>query len=100
MLAAVRRHRLRLPRDLLVACISEDPDHATTSPPVTALSLRPDRMGDEAVGLLIAVVNARGRVDRRRLVRPVLTPRRSTRRAAADPRRRQRPARPADLEAR
>jgi DNA-binding LacI/PurR family transcriptional regulator len=82
ILAAARRHGLRVPRDLLVACVSEDPDYATTTPPVTTLSLRPDRVGAEAVDLLIAVINTCGGVDRRRLVEPVLIPRRSTRRAA------------------
>ncbi|WP_330292750.1 LacI family DNA-binding transcriptional regulator [Streptomyces sp. NBC_00576] len=80
ILAVARHHGLRVPRDLLVACVSEDPDYATTNPPVTTLSLRPDRMGTEAVDLLIAVINARSGVDRRRLVQPVLLPRRSTRR--------------------
>jgi DNA-binding LacI/PurR family transcriptional regulator len=81
ILAAARHHGLRVPRDLLVACISEDPDYATTTPPVTTVSLRPERVGAEAVDLLIAVINARSGVDRRRLVQPVLLPRRSTRRA-------------------
>jgi DNA-binding LacI/PurR family transcriptional regulator len=80
ILAAARHHGLRVPQDLLVACVSEDPDYATTTPPVTTLSLRPDRVGDEAVDLLIALINARSGVDRHRLVQPVLTPRRSTRR--------------------
>ncbi len=81
ILAAAHRQGLRVPEDLLVACISEDPDYATTTPPVTTVSLRPDRVGAEAVDLLIAVINARCGVDRRRLVQPVLLPRRSTRRA-------------------
>ncbi|WP_369264146.1 substrate-binding domain-containing protein [Streptomyces sp. R35] len=81
ILAAARHHGLRVPRDLLVACVSEDPDCATTNPPVTTVSLRPDLVGTEAVDLLIAVVNARSGVHRRRLVQPVLLPRRSTRRA-------------------
>ncbi|MFE1881214.1 LacI family DNA-binding transcriptional regulator [Streptomyces diastatochromogenes] len=81
ILAAARHHGLRVPRDLLVACVSEDPDYATTTPPVTTLSLRPDRVGAEAVDLLIAVINARSGVDRHRLVQPVLLPRRSTRRS-------------------
>ncbi|MQY40324.1 hypothetical protein SRB17_83570 [Streptomyces sp. RB17] len=71
--------------------ISEDPDYATTNPLVTTLSLSPDRMGTEAVDLLIAVINARGGVDRCRLVQPVPTPRRSTRRPATDARRSGRP---------
>jgi DNA-binding LacI/PurR family transcriptional regulator len=80
ILAVARHHGLRVPQDLLVACVSEDPDYAATTPPVTTLSLRPDRVGDEAVDLLIALINARSGVDRHRLVQPVLTPRRSTRR--------------------
>jgi DNA-binding LacI/PurR family transcriptional regulator len=82
ILAAARHHGLRVPRDLLVACISEDPDYAMTTPPVTTVSLRPDRVGDEAVDLLIALINARTGVDRRRLVQPVLVPRQSTLRPA------------------
>ncbi|MFI6014629.1 substrate-binding domain-containing protein [Streptomyces sp. NPDC051243] len=81
ILAAARRQGLRVPGDLLVACISEDPDYATTTPPVTTVSLRPDSVGAEAVDLLIAVINGRSGVDRRRLAQPVLLPRRSTRRA-------------------
>jgi DNA-binding LacI/PurR family transcriptional regulator len=80
ILAAARQHGLRVPQDLLVACISEDADYASTTPPVTTLSLRPDLRGDEAVDLVIALINARGGVHRQRLVQPVLTPRRSTRR--------------------
>jgi DNA-binding LacI/PurR family transcriptional regulator len=82
ILAAARQRSLRVPQDLLVACVSEDPDYATTTPPVTTLSLRPDHQGNEAVDLLIAVINARSGVDRQRLVQPVLSPRRSTRRPA------------------
>ncbi|MFG2135142.1 LacI family DNA-binding transcriptional regulator [Streptomyces sp. NPDC048751] len=79
ILATARHHGLRVPRDLLVACISEDPDYAATTPPVTTVSLRPDRVGDEAVDLLIALINTRHGTDRRRLVQPALIPRRSTR---------------------
>ncbi|MFJ9736841.1 substrate-binding domain-containing protein [Streptomyces sp. NPDC101166] len=79
ILAAARRHGLRVRRDLLVACVSEHPDYAATTPPVTTVSLRPDRVGDEAADLLIALINTRNGVHRRRLVQPALTPRRSTR---------------------
>ncbi len=78
ILTAARRQGLRVPQDLMVACISEDPDYATTTPPLTTVSLRPDQVGAEAVDLLIAVINARSGVDRRRLVQPVLLRRRST----------------------
>jgi DNA-binding LacI/PurR family transcriptional regulator len=89
ILAAARRHGLRVPQDLLVACVSEDADYATTVPPVTTLSLRPDRLGEEAIDLLIALVNGRVGVDRRRLVQPVLVPRQSSGPATA-----RRPRRP------
>ncbi|WP_229812709.1 LacI family DNA-binding transcriptional regulator [Lentzea flava] len=51
-----------------------DPDHDAA----VRLLLRPDRVGDEAVDLLIALVNGRAGVNRRRVVQPVLLPRRST----------------------
>ncbi|MBM7860573.1 LacI family DNA-binding transcriptional regulator [Lentzea nigeriaca] len=78
ILAAAREHGLRIPHDLLVACISEDSDYATTTPPVTTVSLRPDQVGAEAVDLLIALINDRTGVKRRRVVQPALVPRRST----------------------
>lgn len=81
ILAAARRHGLLVPGDLLVACVSEDPEYASTAPPVTTVSLRPDVVGAEVVDLLLAVINARSGVDRRRVVPPVLLPRRSTQRA-------------------
>ena len=47
-----------------------------------AKAIRPDRVGGEAVDLMIALINARTGVERRRLVQPVLVPRQSTRRPA------------------
>ncbi|MEX3102213.1 MULTISPECIES: LacI family DNA-binding transcriptional regulator [unclassified Streptomyces] len=82
ILSAAHRRGLRVPEDLLAACVSEDPAYATTTPPVTTLTLRPDLLGTEAVDLLLAVINTRGGADRHRLVQPVLIPRRSTRRGA------------------
>lgn len=77
---AARHHGLRVPRDLLVGCLRGAPDYATTTPPVNTVSLRPDRVGEETVDLLTALINDRSGVDRRRTVQPVLIPRRSTRR--------------------
>jgi len=77
-LAAARDRGLRVPGDLLVACVSEDPAYATTVLPVTTLSLRPGLVGAQAVDLLISVINARSGVERRRLVQPMLLPRGST----------------------
>lgn len=82
ILAAARDRGLLVPQDLLVACISEDKDYATTTPPVTTVSLRPERVGDEAIDLLIALINGRTGVDRRRTVQPALIARRSTRAVA------------------
>ncbi|MFF7266760.1 LacI family DNA-binding transcriptional regulator [Streptomyces sp. NPDC008159] len=78
ILTAAHHHRLRIPQDLLVACLSEDPDYATTTPPVTTLSLRPDRVATQAVDLLISLLNTHTTMTRRRLVQPTLIPRQST----------------------
>jgi|tagenome__1003787_1003787.scaffolds.fasta_scaffold20956533_2 DNA-binding LacI/PurR family transcriptional regulator len=78
ILAAASAKRLRVPERLKVACISEDPAYATTSPPVTTVSLRPDLLGAEAVDLLLAIIDGRQRSPRQRLVDPVLHVRRST----------------------
>jgi len=67
-----------VPGRLLVACMSEDPAYATTSPPVTTVSLRPEELGTEAIDLLLAIIDGRRRTARQRLVDPVLHARRST----------------------
>lgn len=79
ILAAARARSLSVPGRLLVACLSEDPAYATTSPPVTTVSLRPEVLGAEAVDLLLAIIDGRRRTAQQRLVDPVLHPRRSTR---------------------
>ncbi|MFE3415689.1 hypothetical protein ACFXMT_47475 [Streptomyces mirabilis] len=56
-----------------------EPDLVGTEPDL--VGTEPDLVGTEAVDLLIAVINARTGVDRRRLVQPALLPRRSTRHA-------------------
>ena len=58
--------------------MSEDPAYATTSPPVTTVSLRPEELGTEAIDLLLAIIDGRRRTARQRLVDPVLHARRST----------------------
>jgi DNA-binding LacI/PurR family transcriptional regulator len=78
ILAAARARGLGVPGRLLVACISEDPAYATTSPPVTTVSQRPEEIGAEAVDLLLAIIDGRRRTARQRLVDPVLHARRST----------------------
>ena len=79
ILAAAREQSCRVPGDLLVGCISEDPAYETTDPPVTTVSLQPRVAGTEAVDLLVALMNGRNGVERRRIVTPVLRARASTR---------------------
>ncbi|MEU3193815.1 LacI family DNA-binding transcriptional regulator [Streptomyces sp. NPDC006992] len=56
LLAAARRYGLRVPEDLLLVCCSESPVYATTAPSVTTLSLKPRRMGNTVVQLLIDAI--------------------------------------------
>ncbi|GGS15595.1 LacI family transcriptional regulator [Streptomyces aureoverticillatus] len=56
LLAAARRHGLRVPEDLLLVCASEDPGYADTEPPVTTVSLNPERTARAAVDRLVALV--------------------------------------------
>ncbi|WP_019547779.1 LacI family DNA-binding transcriptional regulator [Streptomyces sulphureus] len=56
LLAAARRYRLRVPEDLLLVCCSESTVYATTEPPVTTLSLKPRRIGNTVVQLLIDAI--------------------------------------------
>lgn len=79
LLACAAELGLRVPQDLLVACMSDDPGYASTEPPVTTVSLRPRETGAEAVDLLLALIHRRRGVRRNRLVETTLQPRRSTR---------------------
>lgn len=60
LLAAAARHGLRVPADLRLACASEDPGYATTAPPVTTVSLNPERTARAAVELLVDLVEGGG----------------------------------------
>ncbi|MEV5981497.1 LacI family DNA-binding transcriptional regulator [Streptomyces sp. NPDC052114] len=59
VLAAARRHGLRVPEDLLLACCSESSLYTRTEPPVTTLSRNPRQAGAAAVRLLIAAFEER-----------------------------------------
>jgi DNA-binding LacI/PurR family transcriptional regulator len=72
ILAAAASRGLPVPRRLKVACISEDPAYATTSPPITTVSLDPARIGVEAVDVLLALIGARRGLERQRIVTPLL----------------------------
>ncbi|WP_330286081.1 LacI family DNA-binding transcriptional regulator [Streptomyces sp. NBC_00576] len=53
LLDAARRHGLRIPDDLLIACFSEDPAYATADPPVTTVCHRATTGGRLAVDALV-----------------------------------------------
>ncbi|WP_425579634.1 substrate-binding domain-containing protein [Streptomyces coacervatus] len=79
LLTAARRHGLRVPDDLLVACMSEDPAYADTDPPVTTLSLSPGVAMEAAVTALIGAIESPGARP------PVLVPHRLTVRESSQP---------------
>lgn len=79
ILDAARALQLSVPDDLLVAAISEDPAYADLRPPVTTVTLHPERLAAEAVDLLLALLNDRTDVPRQRLVSHDLVVRESTR---------------------
>ncbi|RAG83203.1 LacI family transcriptional regulator [Streptacidiphilus pinicola] len=55
-LDAALRQGLRVPDDVLVACMSEDPAYTETAPPITTLSLSPRLAGGLAVEALIQLI--------------------------------------------
>lgn len=59
LLAEAGQRGLRVPEDLLVACVSEDPAYADTDPPVTTVSLLPRESVRLAVGALVGLVEHR-----------------------------------------
>ncbi|MGW6269695.1 LacI family DNA-binding transcriptional regulator [Streptomyces sp. NPDC055060] len=75
LLAAAARHGLRVPEDLLLVCASEDPGYAETEPPVTTVTLDPERTARTAVSLLADLIEgerpAKGQAD---AACPVLVP--------------------------
>lgn len=60
LLAAARRYGLRVPDDLLLVCCSESTVYATTEPPITTLSLKPGRIGNTVIQLLIDAIEGSG----------------------------------------
>lgn len=79
ILEAARDLQLTVPDRLLVAAMTEDPAYADLRPPVTTVTLHPERLAAEAVDLLLALVNGRRDVTRERLVSHDLLVRESTR---------------------
>ncbi|MEV2251889.1 LacI family DNA-binding transcriptional regulator [Streptomyces sp. NPDC050147] len=60
LLAAAARLGLRVPGELRVVCASEDPGYAATLPPVTTVTLDPERTARAAVGLLVGLIEGDG----------------------------------------
>ncbi|MFE0174114.1 LacI family DNA-binding transcriptional regulator [Streptomyces sp. NPDC059002] len=60
LLAAAARLGLRVPADLRVVCASEDPGYARTSPPVSTVTLDPERTARAAVAVLVDLVEGGG----------------------------------------
>lgn len=60
LLAAARRYGMRVPDDLLLVCCSESTVYASTEPPITTLSLKPGRIGNTVIQLLIDAIEGTG----------------------------------------
>ncbi|KOV57637.1 hypothetical protein ADL00_26705 [Streptomyces sp. AS58] len=70
---------LEVPRDVLIVAGSDAEECRTSPTPITALDLRPEHLGREAVELLVSIVESR-QVKRQRLIEPLLHLRASTER--------------------
>lgn len=86
LLEAAARSGRRVPEDLRIVAISDNPSYASTDPSVTTVSQGADELGAQSVDLLIDLMHGTRRMRRRRLVAPVLHVRRSTGRALPSPR--------------
>ncbi|MGW3493610.1 LacI family DNA-binding transcriptional regulator [Streptomyces sp. NPDC001020] len=54
VLAAAARHGIRIPDDLRLVCVSEDPAYAETDPPVSTVTLNPSTIAKTAVTALVS----------------------------------------------
>ena len=68
LLEAAAEHDLTVPRDLAVACFSDNPGYAHLDPPVTTVGMRPAEVGVASVDLLVGLVNGRRGLRRQRLL--------------------------------
>ncbi|GCD95188.1 LacI family DNA-binding transcriptional regulator [Embleya hyalina] len=80
ILDAIRAHGLRVPEDLLLACVSDDPMAGRTDPPITTLSLRPSEIATVGMELLINALESGDRTPTGRLVETRLEVRGTSRR--------------------
>ncbi|MGW5863482.1 LacI family DNA-binding transcriptional regulator [Streptomyces sp. NPDC055239] len=74
LLAAAARVGLRVPDELRVVCASEDPVYAVTRPPVTTVTLDPERTARAAMSLLADLVEGHGETTPAPTPGPVVVP--------------------------
>jgi len=77
-LLAAEARGIRVPQELRVAGCTDSQAARSSRPALTALSLNPEQIGTEAVGLLVELVEAGTSANPRRIVPYALVPRAST----------------------
>ncbi|MFJ5550133.1 LacI family DNA-binding transcriptional regulator [Streptomyces sp. NPDC093225] len=56
VLAAARRHGLRVPQDLMLVCASEDPGYGAGDPAVSTVTFQPEVIAETAVAALVDLI--------------------------------------------
>jgi DNA-binding LacI/PurR family transcriptional regulator len=92
VLLAAEAKGIRVPQDLRVAGCTDSDASRSARPALTALNLNAERIGTEAVELLVGLIEGSEELERHRIVPSIITPRASTR--SARTRRRARVASP------
>jgi DNA-binding LacI/PurR family transcriptional regulator len=77
-LLAANARAVSVPDALRIAGCTDSDASRSAQPPLTALSLDPDRLGREAVDLLLALVEDDDPTERKRIVPTTVIPRAST----------------------
>jgi DNA-binding LacI/PurR family transcriptional regulator len=77
-LLAAEAHRIDVPGALCIAGCSDSGAARRARPALTALTLNPEQIGEEAIDLLVAVIEGEDPGDVRRIVPSEVTPREST----------------------
>ena len=78
VLHAAAAKGIRVPEDLRVAGCTDSEASRAARPSLTALNLNPERIGEEAVELLVGLIEGGEPAEDHRLVPTILTPRAST----------------------
>lgn len=77
---AARSHGLRVPDDMLIAAYTDSESNLRADPTITALQLHPDQIGQQAIELLIDLIEGAGPREQQILIPSRLVARSSTRR--------------------